>query len=187
MEELKLSDIFQLEQSEKWKEAAYQYAYLYAEMPTNQIAMHYAFFCWYLLWQWDEICFPGEEITPLYERINADTRNGISKSCLLSRLDLTTKQLLTINDTPVEYLVMLTLMEKIYPYFFKKETFSEADRCQLIENIGKTSLENLGTKVIYQYVQTQASPTLIEKEKTAVSILFPQNSLIHTYLIWLFN
>lgn len=187
MEELKLSDIFQLEQAEEWKQVADQYAYLYTEMPTNRVAMHYAFFCWYLLWQWDEICFPGEETISLYERPNADTRNGISKLGLLSQLNLTTKQLLTSGDIPVKYLVILAHMKKIYPYFFQDDTFSEADRKHLVEAIGKTSFEELGTRTIYLYVQTQDASHLAQEEKTAVHDLFPNNSLMQAYFTWLFS
>lgn len=187
MENLKLSDVFQSEQAEDWKQAADQYVSLYTVTPTNKVAMHYAFFCWYLLWQWDEICFPGEETISLYERPNADTRNGISKSGLFSQLNLTTKQLLTASDTPVKYLVILAHMEKIYPYFFQKDTFSETDRKQIVEAVGKAPFEELGVRVIYQYVQTQDASHLTKEEKAAVHDLFPSNSLMQTYFTWLFS
>lgn len=186
MENLKLSDVFRSEQAENWKQAADQYASLYAEMPTNRVAMHYAFFCWYLLWQWDEIVFPGEAIS-VYDRMAADCRNGISKSGLFSQLDLTAKQLLAARDTPIKYLVVLAHMEKIYPYFFGKDTFSQADRKQLVEAIGKAPLDELGTRAIYQYVQTQDASHLAQEEKAAVGNLFPTNSLMQTYFTWLFR
>lgn len=187
MKNLKLSDVFQSEQAEDWKRVADQYVSLYAVTPTNRVAMHYAFFCWYLLWQWDEICFPGEEAISPYERPNADTRNGISKSGLFSQLNLTTKQLLTSGDIPVKYLVILAHMKKTYPYFFQDDTFSEDDREHLLEAIGNTSFEEPGTRAIYQYVQTQDVSKLSQEDKAAVHDLFPRNSLMQTYFTWLFS
>ena len=83
-----LSDIFTLESAEDWKNVFTHYESLYFTTKTNEIAIHFAFFCWYLLWQWDEICFPGEESLSPYERPDADTRNGISKSRACGRTDL---------------------------------------------------------------------------------------------------
>ena len=89
-----LSEISSLESKKDWKNIAVKYEALYSKAPTKEVAIHFAFFCWYLLWQWDEICFPGEEALTPSERRTSDTRNGISKSKLFSNLDLTTKNLL---------------------------------------------------------------------------------------------
>ena len=186
MGRLQLSDVFQSEQAENWKQAAEQYAILYAEMPTNQVAMHYGFFCWYLLWQWDEICFPGEEAISPYDRPNTDTRNGISRSELFSHLNLAAKQLLSAGDVPATYKVVLAHMEKIYPYFFQNTIFSESDREHLIEAIAKDSFEP-GTRAIYQYVQTQDVSQISKEDREAVRELFPHNSLMETYFTWLFR
>ena len=186
MKILQLSDIFNSEQAENWKLVAEQYAILYAKMPTNQVAMHYGFFCWYLLWQWDEICFPGEESMSPYERSNADTRNGISRLELFFHLNLAVKQLLSAGDVPVTYQVVLAHMEKIYPHFFKNTIFSESDRINLIESIGKTSFDP-GTRAIYQYVKTQDISYMSKADREAARELFPHNSLMETYFKWLFS
>ena len=187
MGRLQLSDVFQAEKVKNWKQAAEQYAILYAEMPTKQVTMHYAFFCWYLLWQWDEICFPGEESISPYERLNADTRNGISKSNLFSHLNLATKQLLSDGDIPVTYRLILMHMEKVYPYFFQSTVFSECDREHLVKAIGKTSFEKPGNRAIYQYIQTQDVSQISKEDRCAVSELFPYDCLMKTYFKWLFN
>ena len=187
MGRVQLSDAFQSERTGNWKQAAEQYAILYTEMPTKQTAMHYGFFCWYLLWQWDEICFPGEEAISPYERPNADTRNGISQSELLSQLNLTTKQLLSSGDVPVTYQVVLAHMEKIYPYFFQNTVFSESDREHLVEVIGKTSFAEPGARAIYQYVQTQDVSQISKEDRDAARELFPHNSLMGSYFTWLFS
>lgn len=117
---MELSNIFESEHEENWRIVFAQYTELYRQSPSIDVAMHFAFFCWYLLWQWDEISFPGETLSP-YEKGTVDTRNGISKSKLLFDLDVTTKHLLTSPDnTPVKYLIVLCLMKKFIPIFSKR-------------------------------------------------------------------
>ena len=184
---MELSNIFESEHEGNWKTAFQQYTELYRQSPSIDVAMHFAFFCWYLLWQWDEISFPGETLSP-YEKGTVDTRNGISRTELLFDLDVTTKQLLASpENTPVNYLIVLSLMKKIYPYFFKEESFSEVKREQLLAFISQKPLADLGTKAIYDYLQTQNTVTTPPAEKIAVRTIFPPNSLIQSYFTWLFN
>lgn len=183
-----LSDIFTLESAEDWKNVFTHYESLYFTTKTNEIAIHFAFFCWYLLWQWDEICFPGEESLSPYERPDADTRNGISKSKLENNLDSSTEYLLTSwESTPKKYLIVLSHMKKIYPYFFREETFPEILAQQLLDFIAKKPFDELGVKIIYNYIQTQDSTHLTTNERTAICNLFPSNSLIQSYFTWLFS
>ena len=155
---MELSDIFESEHEENWRIVFVQYTELYRQSPSIDVAMHFAFFCWYLLWQWDEISFPGETLSP-YEKGTVDTRNGISKSKLLCDLDVTTKHLLTSPDnTPVKYLIVLCLMKKIYPYFFKEDTFSEAKRQQVLASISQKPLD--GVWGLRRYMTTCKHKTL---------------------------
>ena len=182
-----LQEIFALESAEDWKNTSEHYESLYSSVHTNEVAIHFAFFCWYLLWQWDEICFPGEESMSIYERPNAETRNGISKS-LFSNLDLTTSQLLTSwESVPPKYLVVLALMKKIYPYFFRESTFSETLEQNLLNFISHNFFNELGVRTIYNYIQTQDSEHLTANEKMAINSLFPKGSLIQSYFTWLFS
>lgn len=71
---MEFSDIFESEHEENWRIVFVQYTELYRQSPSIDVAMHFAFFCWYLLWQWDEISFPGETLSP-YEKGTVDTRN----------------------------------------------------------------------------------------------------------------
>lgn len=183
---MELSKIFESEQEENWRMALAQYTELYLQSPSIDVAMHFAFFCWYLLWQWDEISFPGETLSP-YEKGTVDTRNGLSKSRLLNDLDATTKQLLAFpENAPVKYLIVLSLMKKIYPYFFKEDTFSEVKRQQLLAFIGQGPLDDAGTQAIWNYLQTSNTAHLLPAEKMAVRTAFPSNSLLQSYFNWLF-
>lgn len=183
-----LQEIFALESAEDWKNTSEHYESLYSSVHTNEVAIHFAFFCWYLLWQWDEICFPGEESMSIYERPNAETRNGISKSQLFSNLDLTTSQLLTSwKSVPPKYLVVLALMKKIYPCFFRESTFSETLEQNLLSFISHNFFNELGVRIIYNYIQTQDSEHLTANEKIAINSLFPKGSLIQSYFTWLFS
>ena len=184
---MELSNIFESGHEENWRIVFAQYTELYRQSPSIDVAMHFAFFCWYLLWQWDEISFPGETLSP-YEKGTVDTRNGISKSKLLFDLDVTTKHLLTSPDnTPVKYLIVLCLMKKIYPYFFKEDTFSEVKRQKVVASISQKPLDDVGTKAIYNYLRTKNATNILPAERIAVRTIFPPNSLIQSYFTWLFD
>lgn len=182
-----LSEIFDSEYKNCWEKAASQYDSLYDESPSSEVAAHFAFFCWYLLWQWDEISFPGETLSP-YEKFRVDTRNGISKEKLFSNLDSTTKYLLNMKDeTATKYLIVLCHMKKIYPYFFDDTIFSDTEMQQLINFVKGKKLGDLGTTVLYDYLQTQNAGHITSEEKVAVNNLFPRHSLMQSYFNWLFN
>lgn len=181
-----LSNIFIFEQREDWKEVSLQYTKLYQEKPTQAVAMHFAFFCWYLLWQWDEISFPGEKISP-YERMTVDSRNGISKKDLLANLDATTQQLLSSDKIPDKYLMVLVHMKMLYPYFFKDETLSEETAKKLLVSISDRSLSDLGVKVLSNYLRNQSNTAITDAEKEAVNSLFTKGSLMQKYFTWLFS
>ena len=182
----KLSEVYISEQNEDWKKAISQYEALYREEPSGDIAIHFAFLCWYLLWQWDQISFPGETISP-YERMSAEVRNGISQSSLASHLDAAAKQLLSCTRTPVQYLIVLVHMKKIYPYFFRDETFSELAAQQLLNSIREEAADDPGVNAIRTYLQDDSMAKITPEEKEAACGLFPNGSLMQTYFTWLFH
>ena len=99
MEE-QLSEIYKAEnelykaekdQEQDWPKVFAQYKELYRRFPVQKVAIHFAFFCWYLLWQWDEIVFPGEKPSS-HERAALDMRGGMSTSELYSSLNCMSSQ-----------------------------------------------------------------------------------------------
>ena len=144
-----LAEIFAWEKQEDWPEAFKGYTSLYAKEPSIETAIHFAFFCWYMLWQWDEIQLPGEALSP-YERMKTEKRCGLSRPVLFRDLDRTAEYLLADGrGTPArylaaKYLAVLVHMRKIYPYFFKEETFPESMACHLLDQIrsGKGGMES---------------------------------------------
>lgn len=181
-----LSDIFLSEQNENWEMAISQYEALYRENHSCDVSMHFAFLCWYLLWQWDQISFHGETISP-YERMSVDMRNGISKSSLLSHLDAATKQLLSCTETPEKYFVVLLHMKKTYPYFFSDETFVETEAQQLMASIQKSSSVDTGINAICTYLRDSSMEHITSQEKESACNLFPNGSLLQEYFTWLFH
>ena len=95
-------DISYIIKNEKWEEAFSQYENLYSENKCDDVALSFAFFCWFLLWQRDE--FP-------------DKQKGISEKSLEKYLDETSDFVLDSGKT--EYIALIYHMKKIYPYFFK--------------------------------------------------------------------
>lgn len=89
-----LQEIFALESAEDWKNTSEHYESLYSSVHTNEVAIHFAFFCFF---------------------------------------------------------------------------------------------DELGVRIIYNYIQTQDSERLTANEKMAIDILFPKGSLIQSYFTWLFS
>ena len=182
-----LEKIFEAEAREDWYSVFLLYKELYTRSGSREVTIHFAFFCWYLLWQWDEIVFPGEDLTA-QQRIAQDVRCGLSRPELMHCLDKTTRRLLTAADeTPTRYLVILIHMQRIYPYFFDKETFSDEIRERLYRYLALRQKEDPGTEFLYAY---QENPTLqcrTQEQKDAIRALFSENSLMHRYFCWLFR
>ena len=182
-----LAEIFAWEKQEDWSEAFRGYTALYGKEPSIETAIHFAFFCWYMLWQWDEIQLTGEVLSP-YERMKTENRCGLSRPVLFRDLDRTAEYLLADGrGTPARYLAVLVHMRKIYPYFFKEETFPESMACHLLDQIRKRGDGEPGVQAICRYVQDGAFACIPSREKAAAKELFPRGSLLSQYFVWLFS
>lgn len=56
-----LKAILDYEHNEQWLAALNCYKGIWDHNPTDDVAIRYCFFCWYLIWQWEQIDFPGED------------------------------------------------------------------------------------------------------------------------------
>ena len=182
-----LTTIFDAEARNDWQAVFPLYKELYTRSSSREVTIHFAFFCWHLLWQWDEIVFPGETLSA-EERMAADERCGISRSELLMYLDKTTRRMLNAaDDTPTRYLVILIHMQRIYPYFFDKETFSDEIRDRLFRYLELRPPEDRGTEILFAYQKNQDQSALTPEDRQAIREMFPEQSLMHRYFCWLFS
>lgn len=174
------------EQEQDWPKVFAQYKELYRRFPVQQVAIHFAFFCWYLLWQWDEIVFPGERLSP-HERAALDIRNGLSKSELFSSLNgMAGKLLSSVDETEDKYLAILIHMHNIYPYFFESNILSDEFAEQILVYLENKQTIDLITKRICLYQRTP-DITRSSGEAKADDEIFPSDgSLITHYFQWLF-
>lgn len=53
-----LKAILDYEHNEQWLAALNCYKGIWDHKPTDDVAIRYCFFCWYLIWQWEQIDFP---------------------------------------------------------------------------------------------------------------------------------
>ncbi|KIR01265.1 hypothetical protein P261_00079 [Lachnospiraceae bacterium TWA4] len=184
---LKIEDVFISEDKENWGVALSQYKELYYEKQSSYTAIHFAFLCWYILWQWDEISFRGESLTP-YEKPITDTRCGISRNELFDDLEMLSRNLLnTKNEIEIKYLMVLCHMKQTYSYFFEEEVFSERDCQQIKKQISMHPFNETGMKVLCTYLHTKCAYKVTLEERMAVHNLFPMHSLMQTYFDWLFD
>lgn len=175
------------EQEQDWPKVFAQYKELYQQFPVQKAAIHFAFFCWYLLWQWDEIVFPGEQLSS-YERATLDIRGGMSKSELYSSLNRMAGRLLSpVEETEDKYLAILIHMRHIYPYFFESNILSDELAGQILAYLENKQTADPITKRICLY---QRNPDITQssgKGKTDNEMFPSDGSLITHYFQWLFR
>lgn len=175
------------EQEQDWPKVFAQYKELYQQFPVQNVAIHFAFFCWYLLWQWDEIVFPGEQLSS-YDRATLDIRNGMSKSELFSSLNRMARRLLSpVDETEDKYLAILIHMRNIYPYFFESNILSDAFAEQILVYLENKQTTDFITKRICLYQRNPDITWSSDKEKTADEMFPSDGSLITHYFQWLFR
>ena len=193
--EEQLSEIYKAEnelykakkgQDQDWLKVFAQYKELYQQFPVQKVAIHFAFFCWYLLWQWDEIVFPGEQLS-FHERAALDIRGGISMSELFSSLNCMANRLLSpLNETDDKYLAILIHMRNIYPYFFESNILSDELAEQILVYLENKQTTDLVTKHICSY-QRNPDITQLSSEEITDDEMFPSDgNLITNYFQWLF-
>ncbi len=175
------------EQEQDWAKVFAQYKELYQKFPLQKVAIRFAFFCWYLLWQWDEIIFPGEKLSS-YERATLDMRGGMSTSELYSSLNrMASKLLSSADETEDKYLAILIHMRNIYPYFFESNILSDELAGKILVYLENKQTADPVTKRICLY---QRNPDITQPpgmEKTDEEVFSSDGSLITHYFQWLFG
>ena len=175
------------EQEQDWPKVFAQYKELYRRFPVQQVAIHFAFFCWYLLWQWDEIVFPGEKPSS-QERATLDIRGGISQTELYSSLNRMAGRLLSpVEETEDKYLAILIHMRHIYPYFFESDLLSDELAGQILARLENKQTADPITKRICLYQRDPDITRPSGEEQTDDEIFPSDGSLITHYFQWLFR
>lgn len=110
-----LKAILDYEHNEQWLAALNCYKGIWDHNPTDDVAIRYCFFCWYLIWQWEQIDFPGEDIS-FEAKITVDNRMGISKA----ELEHTLSSIACgyYNNFQIEYKCILVHLKRLIPYAF---------------------------------------------------------------------
>ena len=108
-----LKAILDYEHNEQWLAALNCYKGIWDHNPTDDVAIRYCFFCWYLIWQWEQIDFPGEDIS-FEAKITVDNRMGISKA----ELEHTLSSIACgyYNNFQIEYKCILVHLKRLIPY-----------------------------------------------------------------------
>ena len=195
MEE-QLSEIYKAEnelykaekdQEQDWPRVFAQYKELYRRFPVQKVAIHFAFFCWYLLWQWDEIVFPGEKLSS-HEQAALDMRGGMSTSELYSSLNcMASKLLSSVDKNEDRYLAILIHMRHIYPYFFESNILSDESAEQILVYLENKQTTDLITKRICLYQRNPDMTQSSGEEKTDNEMFPSDGSLLTHYFQWLFS
>ena len=175
------------EQEQDWPKVFAQYKELYRQFPVQKVAIHFAFFCWYLLWQWDEIVFPGEKLSS-HEQAALDMRGGMSTSELYSSLNcMASKLLSSVDKNEDRYLAILIHMRHIYPYFFESNILSDESAEQILVYLENKQTTDLITKRICLYQRNPDMTQSSGEEKTDNEMFPSDGSLLTHYFQWLFS
>ncbi len=175
------------EQEQDWPKVFAQYKELYQQFPVQKVEIHFAFFCWYLLWQWDEIVFSGEHLS-LHDRVTLDSRCVMSKSELFSSLNcMASKLLSSVDETEDTYLAILIHMRNIYPYFFENNILSDEFAKQILMYLENKQTADPITKRICLYQRNPDITQLSGEKKTDDEMFLSDGSLITHYFQWLFR
>lgn len=127
-----LKAILDYEHNEQWLAALNCYKGIWDHNPTDDVAIRYCFFCWYLIWQWEQIDFPGEDIS-FEAKITVDNRMGISKA----ELEHTLSSIACgyYNNFQIEYKCILVHLKRLIPYAFSfSSKYSIAQRNAIVED-----------------------------------------------------
>ena len=90
-----LKAILDYEHNEQWLAALNCYKGIWDHNPTDDVAIRYCFFCWYLIWQREQIDFPGEDIS-FEAKITVDNRMVVIPNGTLSNATIT-----NVSNEPV--------------------------------------------------------------------------------------
>jgi hypothetical protein len=147
--------------------------------PTDDVAIRYCFFCWYLIWQWEQIDFPGEDIS-FEAKITVDNRMGISKA----ELEHTLSSIACgySNNFQIEYKCILVHLKRLIPYAF---SFSSKSTETLLSELQKAAKGNAVAQAILRYQQDNSFKCKSDSDQISIQKFFPTCGLMDEYFRWL--
>ena len=147
--------------------------------PTDDVAIRYCFFCWYLIWQWEQIDFPGEDIS-FEAKITVDNRMGISKA----ELEHTLSSIACgyYNNFQIEYKCILVHLKRLIPYAF---SFSSKSTETLLSELQKAAKGNAVAQAILRYQQDNSFKCKSDSDQISIQKFFPTCGLMDEYFRWL--
>mgnify|MGYP000008141189 CR=1 FL=1 len=174
-----LKAILDYEHNEQWFAALNCYKGIWDHNPTDDVAIRYCFFCWYLIWQREQIDFPGEDIS-FEAKITVDNRMGISKA----ELEHTLSSIACgySNNFQIEYKCILVHLKRLIPYAF---SFSSKSTETLLSELQKAAKGNAVAQAILRYQQDNSFKCKSDSDQISIQKFFPTCGLMDEYFRWL--
>lgn len=174
-----LKAILDYEHNEQWLAALNCYKGIWDHNPTDDVAIRYCFFCWYFIWQWEQIDFPGEDIS-FEAKITVDNRMGISKA----ELEHTLSSIACgySNNFQIEYKCILVHLKRLIPYAF---SFSSKSTETLLSELQKAAKGNAVAQAILRYQQDNSFKCKSDSDQISIQKFFPTCGLMDEYFRWL--
>ena len=187
MVQQQLHKIFESETAEHWNSAYWQYRELYTRCSSQMVTAHFGFYCWYLLWKWDEISVPGE-IFSAFKQYPAQLGGEISRTELIGFLDRTCSGLLgEAEQAPLHYLAALVHVQRECPCFFEQDTFSDEIRMRMQRYLESRTDASAAVRALLAF-QHRPEPDAVPVETRQEMVrLFPERSLMRRYFQTVFK
>lgn len=183
-QEEQVAAVCALEEAQRWGEA-FQW-YQSNGGSSGAMAIRAVFFCWYFIWQWEQIDFPGEQYS-IEEKGLTDQRGGLSLSALTQMISPLAHQIASgeISASPEEQMILVH-MQRIYPYFFDASLFSDQDARRLFRPLSRNQKNSTVVSALCSY-RRDWRWQCTEAASRGLREYFCHEGLMDDYFLWLFR
>lgn len=184
LKEEQITAVCALEDAQRWKDAFQLYQSNGGD--SGAMAIRAVFFCWYFLWQWDEIDFPGKSYS-IEEKNSIDRRGGLSLSALTRLISPMAHKIAAgeISASPEEQMILVH-MQRIYPYFFDASLFSSQDAQRLFRLLNRNRRNSTVVSALCSYRRNWRWQCT-EAASHGLREYFYRGGLMDDYFLWLFG
>ena len=184
LQEEQVAAVCALEDAQRWGEAFQLYQS--NGCSSGAMAIRTVFFCWYFIWQWDEIDFPDEHYS-IEEKGFTDRRGGLSLSALTQMISPMAHQIASgeIGASPEEQMILVH-MQRIYPYFFDASLFSDQDAQRLFRLLNRNRESSRVVSALCSYRRNWRWQCT-ETAARGLREYFCHGGLMDDYFLWLFR
>ena len=168
---MKKYEVFEYEKSENWGKAMCEYKQLFLTDYSEELAVHFMFFCWCVLGKiYDTADYTLDE-DELEETINVVSDKLMENWRVLS----------------VPYLLAIIYMKRVCPEFFDNISIEDTMDMLAWAKTHHPVPDKRGIQILCDYQSERFVKFKDEEERNAVAELYPEGSILQRYTLWLLD